>query len=759
MPPDLHRFSIFMPSIDFEKGVPYDIHSCQSVLKRGFDDYSGIPIDTVYYNINTDEWYQLLKKKASKKDILSLLYHTSPQDYYDDKKDILAQNSFYKTLQLPDYQEEKVYLDFAKACESVYSTQGGYIRWGDEINIAKLTYLLQQGESLLPLAKKPFVRLRLAYLTIKLCDYLENKEKALAIYEKYMKNSPLKSWVKASVMYHLGKVTDDARFFFQAFMKSCDKRNSTLQTSSYWGNDDGDWKPQEDRKKHFLKFAKTDDERTAIHCFYAWYQAGRSLENLEIFYALDPTNKDIPLLITREIQNFDQNVLFYKIDNFKESITTRSNQQLEFEIHSTLRYHNDLEYLAKFRQFISKVLTEKKAQNLDFIKVGAAHLAFTAQNYSAAKKYLKNLKTSDNQILIQKKFLNYLIKIKEKKQDNLESDNGTVALFEFLKTNEKNIAHYKEVKQHLVDFIASDYIKNKSVAKGILLSFHRRDSVAILAEGVREPYHLLLNIGKPEDYENILEIVHKNPQKRTFFEKFLFQSGMGYYGEYHDSYMVEVEEKSDRWIQKFHTQSEMDSLWLLTMQIDTCRILDYKGMYYLNREDFANTYATYCRIPNNYWERYSYKTCINNPFKGAKHSKKDYIKGLIDTEIALDTATVTKGYLYALLAHAHFNMSYHGNSWLMRNAMQSNYENDYDKYESYPKEIDIKEYYGNEKAFFYFKKAYESTNNDDLKSSIAYQLEKLFYSKGNTPTFWRNQPHEIGRNCGIELEYEYWHKP
>jgi hypothetical protein len=350
-------------------------------------------------------------------------------------------------------------------------------------------------------------------------------------------------------------------------------------------------------------------------------------------------------------------------------------------------------------------------------------------------------------MFIQKNILKYLIKIKENEADNLESDHATVRLFEYLKKNEKNIAHYRELKHHLVDFVASDYIKNKSIAKGILLSFHRRDSASILTEGNRESYHLLLGIGKSEDYENVLKIVYKSPQNRNFFEKFLFQSGMGYYGEYRKSYYVDRYREQP--LEVFYTKEQMDSLWQRTMQIDTCRILDYKGMYYLNREDFANAYATYSRVPNNYWENYPYKFYVNNPFNGGKHCKTDYLKGMIDAEKALDTATVTKGFLYSQLAHAHYNMSYDGDSWLMREIGQCDYVYSINH-------ANREEYIDNKKAFFYFKKAYESATDDEMKSSIAYQLEKLYNRKRNEATFWRNQPHEIGRNCGIELDYLRW---
>ncbi len=480
--PSNYNFWMFMPCIHEIEGIPYDYNYLSYTdAMDNYKDYDRSTLDTAHYHINTEEWYQYLGKKASKKEIFAILYHTDPSEYWYNDNERVVHNSFIKTLQLADYQEEKVYLDFAKACESAYSyTSSWDIAREDTLDSQGLRRLLNQGKMMLPKTTKPFVRLRLAFLLVKICDYLQNKDDALLIYEKYIKKSKIKSWVKASTMYHLGKITHESRYYLLAFIQSYDKRDAARRILMNL-DISCDYKDYEQKLRNYLlNCAKNKEEQAAVHCLFAWKSVGRNLRDIQQVYAFSPSQKDIPLLIAKEIYDLEDWILTHELTtepHYKDRFYAENAHEYAWsedykEKNERLAYNADVKYLAQFRLFIDKILKEKRAKNLDLIRLEAAHLAFLAKDYSSAERHLKLLKISqkqDNHIFIQKNILNLLIKIKKPSKTTQKTDDVTRQLFEYIDEHQKLIVNVKEFRSQIALLVGKNYIAKNDIPKGIML--------------------------------------------------------------------------------------------------------------------------------------------------------------------------------------------------------------------------------------------------------------------------------------------------
>jgi hypothetical protein len=745
-PPTGYTFWMFMPLIHESQGIPYNYDLAGYAHETAFRYVS---LDTAHYHINVDEWSKQLGGKANRNDIFNLLYHTSPYDYWYDEKGDLAQNTFLKTLKSANFQEEKVYLDFAKACESLYAENDVWSESDDELHDEPGFYrLLAQGEEMLKIAKKPFVRLRTAYLMLKLCDYLKENEKLVAIYQQYVKPSPLKSWVKNTSLYHVWKACNDDLYLLQAFAYSYDKREVAKRQISF---------EEKGIVSRFLKSAKNNHERASVYSLKAYQDNdGQNLPDLEKIYAFEPNNKDLPLIVAHEINDLDDWILTYELTDFQHTYRPKNKEDpygtdgeyspMARDKFHQMAYQADLKYLAKFRLFVARLLNEKRVANPNLIRLAAAHLAFLAKDYASAKNHLQILNISqktDNQIFIQKNILKYVISIKEKRNKNAATDASALALFQYLDKIQKDISNYQEFRSQIALLIGQDYIACGSVPKGTLLLCQSDRNYGEIGFNSKNAYHNLLDIGQPKDYEGLIALAKKTKQQRSAFETFLLAKEVSYDCNRYRWWGGETVE-DPVW------EDEIDKNLAHCNELDTCRILDYKGTYYLNHDNLKMAYATWNRIPNVYWERDPYRYYIKNPLNGARHSKRDYIKSILDLEAALDTAKTTKGYIYNQLGNAYYDMSYHGKSWLMREIYKSS---GYYWLDIHNGHVNPREYYGNEKAKFYYKKAYPLAKNALVAANIGHRINLCAKNMD-----YYLLMDKMGRDYNYELENAYQYK-
>ncbi|MEY4902268.1 MAG: hypothetical protein RLZZ292_83, partial [Bacteroidota bacterium] len=163
--------------------------------------------------------------------------------------------------------------------------------------------------------------------------------------------------------------------------------------------------------------------------------------------------------------------------------------------------------------------------------------------------------------------------------------------------------------------------------------------------------------------------IKKTKSNPTSFEQYLVAQPRAYECEWENIHPSSEKTYYNNPIWDDFSEASLD----YCAQFDTCKLLDYKGMYYFNRDDLENAYETWKRIPEDFWFRVTYRNNIINPFLqyGVKSSKTGYAKGLIELkkQIALPN-TPKKGLLYTQLAKAYYESGIEGNAWYLREILR-----------------------------------------------------------------------------------------
>jgi hypothetical protein len=151
-----------------------------------------------------------------------------------------------------------------------------------------------------------------------------------------------------------------------------------------------------------------------------------------------------------------------------------------------------------------------------------------------------------------------------------------------------------------------------------------------------------------------------------------------------------------------------------TIKRDISRLYELLGTYYLRENNLKSALAAYEKVSDTLWkhEEYYFKYYIkSSPFypklfthKKLKADTISYTKTMIVSQLidylqkAEDVTNKNRDLYYFLVANCYFNMSYHGNSWMMRRYHWSinRYKTDI---------IDEEEYYACNEAKKYYLKA------------------------------------------------------
>ena len=334
-------------------------------LKEWQDRFCGQPnladLREVIYKSSVDQLKQLRTSMSSK---------SIPLGYR------MRNNTFAQYLDRNKCFETVDYLLFAKRCEPYVVRPDA---WGDfEKQKEAMQTLMERGKRAFMKTKSHYFRLRYAYQVIRLAHYAKDYEQVLEFYDFFMPktdNAPsiIEYWIlghKAGALMGLGRNVEASYLFSQVFEYCHSKRESAFR--SFKIKTDEEWKA-------CLLLCKDDHERATLYVLRAHNRDAKIVEELENIYALEPQNENIELLVTREIQKLEKDLLGYEFNDKK-----RHNR----------RYHNIPrpfagEYIIELQDFVRKVLEERLVKNLGFWKITEGYLELLAGNHYQAERSFK----------------------------------------------------------------------------------------------------------------------------------------------------------------------------------------------------------------------------------------------------------------------------------------------------------------------------------------------------------------------------------
>ncbi|HET6994673.1 MAG TPA: hypothetical protein VFI06_06810, partial [Chitinophagaceae bacterium] len=230
-----------------------------------------------FENKNTDEWYEELKHKTSKKDINALLHETKSQVFFVHQKEFERENSFLALLKKPGNNELYRYFILSKKLEELATNPDP---WDEDRPPSPISNaLIREADSMYRSSHSSFLKLRIAYQLMRLYAINGQPEKLHRVYDAWIDPVKTNSWIKTAALYRkathtpglksdylLSKVFDRGGYY----RSQCLLQFHTRHTDS------------------ILLFAKNHQERTVINAMEVFNYPGRCLARLKSIYSGEP---------------------------------------------------------------------------------------------------------------------------------------------------------------------------------------------------------------------------------------------------------------------------------------------------------------------------------------------------------------------------------------------------------------------------------------------------------------------------------------
>lgn len=658
---DEFRFWILMPEIvNMQELLPFTFTSDYIYGDSWF--YSDDPehveeialIPSQKKNVN--EWFDYLDGSASKKSIDSVLYHVDPVWFFAHADDSLMQFDFIKQIRTKKFDEGWRYLFFAKKCEQI-TTQGD--PWGEEpLDIDAAEKVTAEGWSLYAQAQSPFVRLRLAYQLLRLNWYQGCPDDCIHIYDHLIKPVNTDSWVKGSALYFrafaMGGMEKDY-WLSKAFDQSLDKRSRCVLLFN------------RDSIQKILPYAKNNHERAVLWVMHELQNPGRSLPKLQQIYTLDPSNKDMKFLLLREANKLEDWLITPKVTSYSPSIrvSTFEDDENENENYKARNLASDFQYMQAVRYFINQLIADGRQKDRSLMYLLAGYLSILSKDYGNAEWQL-NAADKHSMLPDELNAQIKLVKILNAVTSKPVIDSKTeMLILDYLTLIDERRTGFKNpfaLKDQLLLFLSGKFMEKGNIAKGIFLlgKTNRKYGDFDFIWVTKNAYHLLLERGKPADYDEIISILKKN--NPSPFEKFL-RSGY-------------IHLNRDYWDEPDSTQ------W------DVNEILNLKGTYFMNRDRLDSALSTFSQIPDSFWNQEPYISFSDDdPFalniydthnyRGddrKSFNKRTFVEKLIALKRDATDHPENRALYYYQIGNAYYSMTWFGKYWIMNRIWWSIHE-------------------------------------------------------------------------------------
>jgi hypothetical protein len=671
------RVWLFQPNlVNDDALIPFTYSSNLYFHPGGRGQDMSEPSDSTFEKMNVAEWQAELPA-AKPKDIHTLLYETPSMAYFRRLKgDSLKQNTFLQALK--SQKELFEYFNFAKECESAFG--GGLSEedtWEWKSDSLALNRIVPKAEKMIQTAKSSFVRLRTAFQLIKTYEYLQNTEGVIKTFDAHIKNAKTKSWIVGSAMYYYAKAQPEGlpRNLAAAncFEQTIDKKFQSLKLLDM------------DKRKDILAPALNKYQRAILSVMLSLRNPARALEDLKTVYTANPEQKELPMLVEREINKLEDWLFSYKLTgsdtyisryqrgpmkknenggyDFDDPITNEEKKYVDIQKNN---WASDRLYLNDVMAFVDKLIADNKLKDRSFLHLSAAHLAFLKQDFKKTQEYLAILRGLPNvrtTTKVQAELTNLLCELYATPKISPMVEE-TIARFEAtLQSAKKDITDFDTFREQVYFFLSKKFLKDGSFVKGCLLSMMTdRSMTDSPLEGYEagSGYIRLYAGGKPADFDEVLRIL---TTPKTPFEQILAAEKRPY--KEHEWY---YDKTTENWTEKNNPRA-----W------DLNKIKDYKATYYIRQNQIDSAMMVYKTIPRTKWQEEPYRSMLNcNPFyidlqhphaptvaDSTRYDKFSCIERMITLRNSAAKTPSVSAQNHYLLGNAYFNMSGHGNFWLM----------------------------------------------------------------------------------------------
>jgi hypothetical protein len=661
------RFSLFTPSTFIDNGYnPFNYNAdnfgAEEELKPEDDP-------------NTILWKAYCENSPHLKDVFLAVYKLEANELSNAN----SSNTFVQYLLKNNDKAAINYLKFAKSCSQFSQvTYDPWERGGDHLKKQrnkKIKAALKKSNT----ESNEMLKKRYEFLAIRLAYYADNESQVNVIYSKYFnteKIDVIDYWAAYFKLCFEPSSASRNVELAQIFEKCPDKRFAVSQLFDRGISVD-----------KTLNSASTNREKGNVIVMYELRNFGKSVNLLQYLVKVDPSNPQLSFLFLREINKIEDWVLTPKYNLFPPSMyySYYSEDQKE-QYH--LRIASDKKYAVEYSEWLKTVRFEN--DEMRYLQVlSLAYLAQITDNTQDALSKLSNIPISENTAFAYlKDQLELLCKVDASENYAWILDDSKKALLQ-----NNAVANYSNFLFAVGR--EAEYNKQTSVA-ACLYSHLNKNNQDWYSEAWKAPNEVSNLYG-------------------DFFTEYFFYLDAQYSIEEVQSLINTIE------------NNDFKSPWLTEfVSPDIERLYDLIGTKYLRENELDKAISAFSKVSDATWNKdeYSYKSMLNaNPFHAdfyTEHEKSKcdtirYNKYQIATKLQAyikkgnDVKNPNRAKDYFIAANCYLNMSYYGNSWMMRRYWWSTNEIKSGL-------VDDKEFARCDLAKKYYKKAYEASTNDMQKA-------------------------------------------
>ncbi|CAD0006347.1 hypothetical protein FLAT13_03274 [Flavobacterium salmonis] len=692
--------------------------------------YSTNTISNADQELNCLEWKKKLGNQINKNDVYFVLYQTDAevfQNAYENKalKDVFARNTFIETLLMPQNKAFLDYILFAKKMEYDSSPVEKWESWDniDYDSNGKKSSDLENFEQKIASSKDAFLKQRYAFLILRYSFYAQEPKEVIRLYDTFFaenKKTILAPWA----LYYKALCIDDLtlqNYLLSKVFAACEEKSFAVLQHYNWK-----------LTTETLVLAKSDEERSVILAIESLRNPAPDLKAIKEVHALSPNSLYLSFLIGREINKLEDWIFTPQFTNGSPSVVL--NGEIWYEDFAKAKqenYSKDILYLRELKDFLISILDNTSGEQKDYITTAIAQLCFIDDEVDLGKKYTNMISDRANAtIQMQKNIQLALIALK---QNDLNNEKVQNQLFENFNAVENLIESDKGLFKNLYSLyrIASNefFRQGNRVIAGLL--FMKSD---IKNEGEYSRYNIpyfYTYIGyfdrhaTVEDIDKLITLQQK--ENKTPFEKYICSG---------------------------------------TISPNINYYKDLKGTLAFRNNNLELAYETFSGMPKDFWEKnYSFTNYLNeNPFVpkilqkteerkfNYRFNKAEFIAKLIRLKKQNTAAS------NLLLAHAYFNVSYLGNSWMMTaydwTSGESYIDYIYGDNTDVEKKYQNGNYYNLTMAKLYYEKALKMSKNNNEKAMVSLMIFECNYYSYHADHVYSDQE-VVPFEAGQELEDFY----
>ena len=685
-------------------------------------DYGLTSNKVVAYEANILDWYNYTNKKVSIESIIEFNYQLKITDVHADSK-----NEFLNYLYNNKKQDVIKYLTYAKKCEDTNSWQDDNPWEREAINVELnnekfFKSLLKSYDS----EKNSILKRKYAFQCIRTAFYLSDLKTIQLIFKNQFENSEMDYLYYWSLYFNCFTKSDTSKMIDVAnIMANCPEKTYACYHYFY----------DSFNLELALKATKNPKEIANIYAFASIQKVDKNLNYIKEIYNNNPNSRVLDFLLLREINKIEDwvyttyytnylpsteaSVNYWNDDESKDKVTTLT---------SRARSEKDRLYAQEVLFFLNSV-DLSKVKNVSLWKSAQIQLLFMTRNYSEC---LSSINLFENQYKNEKVF------------DEIEKIKAICIT--------ANQRYGKAIIKNEIKPIILKNIKDQRFlfALGRELEFNGNisDGVALFS---------LLENSFTDGYDGIDTVEWQGNRLKTSGNLDYFYKYFNYLDFVYSANQLQlVVNKLDN-----NLNSDFKKAIYRNLLKDKNYLKDLLGTKYIRENRLTEALKTFKTLDKKYWmnnynawerDKYNdYYAFDQNPFYTIKyteefieHKEKFIVTKLSVTEhlikfqnLAANEKIMDRDYYYFLVANCYYNMSYEGNSWMMRR-----YESSSSYYEGYEDEsyIDEREYRMKEKAKDYYKLAYDNSKTDKFK---ALCLRMIDFADSN-------YPNDFGK---LKLEY------